>query len=124
MALTNKSTPGEIQTYWKRMGHGALSYHNAYRALHKIIGESHAEQVLQFALVSSYAQAILQTNSNAVVKLKVEEGRFQSLTVCTSFARQAFRHLLPIVCVDAAFSKTMHEYVLIIATGIDADSRV
>lgn len=105
------------------MGHGASSYHNAYQALHKIIGDSHAEQVLQFALLPSYAQAILQTDSNAIVKLKVEEGRFQSLSVCTSFARQAFRHLRPIVFVDTAFLKTMHEYVLIIATGIDAESR-
>lgn len=121
MSLDAKSTPSDIMNWWKDHQNHSLPYMTAYRALHNIIGDSQVKQAEQFALLPSYINTIHQRDPFSLVKLKRAGNRFSSLFIAPASARAAWPHLRPLICVDAAFTKTIHNYVLIIATGIDAN---
>lgn len=81
------------------------------------------EQAQQFALLPSYASAILLEDPNACVKLKLVGHRFSSIFIAPSFSRNAWANVRPFIAVDAAFTKTIFDYVLLLATTLDANNQ-
>ena len=121
MTITRETTPKQI-IEWYRDRHGPLVYHSAFRSLHGILGDRTDKQTLQFALLQAYARRLLESDPGATVKLKIIGTRFSSLFVSPSFAKHAWPHLRPFIAVDAAFTETIHIYVLLIVTGLDTNN--
>jgi hypothetical protein len=122
MTVTRQTTPKQVIA-WYQDHHGTIQYHTALRVLHAIRGDEYEEQSLQFALLPSYASNILLVDPFATSKLKLVGHRFSSLFIAPSFATTAWQHIRPFIAVDAAWTKVIHEYVLLIATGIDGNGR-
>lgn len=122
MSVTRKTTPHQIIVWWKDHQYGDLPYQSARCVLHKILDDNKDEQAHQFTLLPLYSRQILSSDPGSTVKLKFVDNRFSSIFISPSYARDAWPHLRSLICVDAAFTKTLHDYVLIIATGIDANS--
>lgn len=120
MAITRQTTPQQLIA-WYRDRHGSIKYHTALRVLHSIRGDELKEHSHQFALLPSYVQQVLLVDPLATAKLKRIGNRFSSLFIAPSASGEAWPHLRPFVAVDAAFAKVIHNYVLLIATGIDGN---
>lgn len=120
MTVTRDTTAKQMMAWYKDHW-GAVSYQTAQRVRHHIIGDHTAEQTRQFAQLPSYAASVLMADPNATVKLKVINNRFSSLFIAPSFSRNAWVHLRPFIALDAAFTKTAYDYILLLATAIDAN---
>jgi hypothetical protein len=122
MAITRQTTPKQIIA-WYRDHHGPIQYHTALQVLHAIRGDAYEEQSHQFALLPAYASNLLTLHPLATCKLRTVGNQFSSLFVSPSAASMAWPHLRPFIAVDAAWTKVIHNYVLLIATGIDGNGR-
>lgn len=123
MSVHRQTTVNDLMLWWKDHQVGKLNYTNAHRVLRNIKGDEGDGQAKQFALLPSYARHIQQTDLGSFVRLKVIGNRFSSIFIAPSSARAAFPHLRPVVCVNAAFTKTLHDYILLLACGIDANQQ-
>ena len=123
MSVSHNTRPKDIMAWWNSRHAGRMEYHAAYRVLRNILGDALDEQIRQFALLPAYIRRIEQEDIGSYTRLKLVGTRFSSLFIAPSFCRQAWQHLRPVVCVDAAFTKTLLDYVLIIACGIDANQQ-
>ena len=121
MAVTRQSTPRQIMT-WYRGTNGPIEYFTALRVLHAINGDEHTEQSRQSALLPSYAHHILAADPTATVKLQIINNRFSTFFVAPTASKMAWPHLRPFIAIDAAFTKVIHNYVLLIATALDANN--
>lgn len=120
MTVIRETSVKEI-VEWYKDNWGHMNRYTAYRIKDNILGDNAANQAHQFTLPSSYADAIKHEDPGTTVKLKIIDSHFSSLFVCPSFSRNAWQHLRPFIAVDAAFTKTIYNYVLMVATGIDAN---
>lgn len=121
MTVTQDTTAKQIMAWYKEHW-GPVRYQTAQRVRHHIIGDHTAEQTRQFMLLPSYASQLLKANPNATVKFKVVNNRFSSLFVAPTFSQNAWVHLRPFIALDAAFTKTIYNYVLLLATAIDSNN--
>jgi hypothetical protein len=122
MTVTRDTKAKQIMAWYKEHW-GALSYRTAVRVLHNILGDSTIEQIRQFTLIPSYTTALLAADPTATVKYKQAGWHFSSLFIAPSFLTNAWPYLQPFLAVDAAFTKTYFNYILLLATGIDANNK-
>lgn len=122
MSITRQTTAKQV-TSWYRDHHGPIAYRTALRVLHSIRGDKITKQSHQFALLPSYALQLLAVDPTATVKLKRVGHRFSSLFVAPSASTSAWPHLRPFIAVDAGWTKVIHNYVLFIATALDANNK-
>lgn len=115
MSVTRDTTPAQVIEWWRDRECSELSYESALRILSAINGNELEHQIHQFSLLPSYAQHILTLDLQALVHMKTVSQRLSSLFIAPSRMRQAWQHLRPFIAVDAAFTKTLHEYVLVLA---------
>lgn len=121
MSVTWQTSAKQVIT-WYRDHYGKLSCRTALRVLHSIRGDDLTDQAHQFTLLPSYAEHLLKVDPMATVKLKKIGNRFSSLYVAPSASSHAWPNLRPFIAVDAAWTKVIHDYVLLIATGLDGNN--
>lgn len=121
MSVGYGTKPAQIQD-WYRSRHGPLLYKTAQRIRNQIISNAQSVQAEQFTFIPSYVQHILESDPNSIAKLRIDPShRFANLFICPSASRTAWQHLRPFIAIDAAFTKVIHHYVLLVAVGQDAN---
>jgi len=121
MPVNHDTTPALIQE-WYRDRHGPCSYKTAQRVRNQLIGNSQSIQAEQFTYLPSYINQILALDPNAIARLRIDPNkRFANLFICPSSSRHAWQHIRPFIALDAAFTKVIHHYVLLVAVGQDAN---
>lgn len=122
MPVNHNTTPALIQE-WYRDRHGPCSYKTAQRIRTSLLGNAQAIQAEQFTLLPAYVERILAQDPGALAKLCLDPScRFANLFVCPSSSRSAWKHMRPFIALDAAFTKVIHHYVLLVAVGQDANN--
>jgi hypothetical protein len=122
MTVTRDTTVKQIAA-WYQENWGPIQYHTALRARASILGDTGIEHAHQFTLLPAYTAALLNEDPNAMVKLKLVNNWSSSLFIAPSFSQNAWNHVRPFIAVDAAFTRTMYDYVLLLATAIDANNQ-
>ena len=121
MPVNHDTTPALIQE-WYRDRHGPCSYKTAQRVRNQLIGNSQSIQAEQFTYLPSYINQILALDPNAIARLRIDPNKhFANLFICPSSSRHAWQHIRPFIALDAAFTKVIHHYVLLVAVGQDAN---
>lgn len=124
MTITPDTKPRQVQQ-WYRDHHGQIKLWTAQRALKVIRGDSESIQAQQFELLPAYAARLCNQDPGAVVKLRINptSSRFESIFICPASSRHAWSHIRPFIAVDAAFTKVIHRFVLVIAATVDANNQ-
>lgn len=65
----------------------------------------------------------MSVDPTSIIKLKRVGHRFSSLFVAPTASTKSWPHLRPFIAVDAAWTKVIHDYVLLVATALDANNQ-
>ena len=123
MSISYSIRPSQIQE-WYRPRHGPLLYKTTQRTRNDLIGNAQVIQADQSTFLPSCVQHILEMDPSAIAKLCIDTSHsFADLFVCPSSSRAAWKHLPPLIALDAAFTKVIHHYVLLLAVGQDPKRR-
>ena len=89
---------------------------------HSLAEDDREGQIESWARLPAYVSRLQQADARTVVELKtIGDGRISAIFICPSFSQDAFLHMRPFIAVDGAFTKTIHQYVLMLAVGFDAN---
>ena len=93
----------------------------AARAKHRQSDISSARHTVEFRQLPAYVERLRVADPDGDFHLHMDDEDISGVFICPSAMKHAFAAMPPFLAVDGAFSKTVYDYVLLLAASYDAD---
>ncbi|KAE8217669.1 hypothetical protein CF319_g8294 [Tilletia indica] len=124
MSVDGKTTDGQIAAQLKQSYGIAPPQPTINKARNAIIGSALEDQQREFQYIQAWLARVQEKHSDTIVEHTVEDGRFSRAFISPGAARLAWKQCKPFIAVDGTFTKNKFGMVLLLATGMDADSNL